>query len=146
MNTLKYLSLLLLLSFVWQVSIAEPVPHLINYQGRLTGADGNPLATGDYTLSFKIYNQASGGMAVWGPQASVAWIVASVARVVGWVEARPDGGFGYGPSRAETHHLGAGIVDEAGFGAGKIAQARIQFIGAPLPILRATASKRSLGC
>ncbi|MCP4697971.1 MAG: hypothetical protein GY862_14130 [Gammaproteobacteria bacterium] len=47
---------------------AEPVPHLINYQGKLTGADGSPLATGDYTLSFKIYKQASSGTAVWGPQ------------------------------------------------------------------------------
>ncbi len=38
---------------------------------------------------------------------------ASVARVpVGWVEARPDGGFGHGLSRAETHHLEAGIVDD----------------------------------
>ncbi len=43
--------------------------------------------------------------------ASVAWVsVASVARVVGWVEARSDSGFGHGPSRAETHHLGTGII------------------------------------
>ncbi len=38
--------------------------------------------------------------------------LASVARVVVWVEARPDSGFGYGLSRAETHHLGAGTVDD----------------------------------
>ncbi len=38
---------------------------------------------------------------------------ASAARVVGWVEARPDGGFGHGLSRAETHHLEGGIVDDA---------------------------------
>ena len=32
------------------------VPQLINYQGRLTGPDGKPPATGDYTLSFSIYD------------------------------------------------------------------------------------------
>ncbi len=42
----------------------------------------------------------------------ISMISASVARVVGWVEARPDGGFEHGPSRAETHHLGAGIVND----------------------------------
>ncbi len=31
---------------------------------------------------------------------------------VGWVEARPDGGFRHGLSRAETHRLGVGVVDD----------------------------------
>ncbi len=47
-----------------------------------------------------------------GWAASVAW------GPVGWVEARPDGGFGHALSRAETHHLGVGIVDD-GFRRGK---------------------------
>ncbi len=34
--------------------------------------------------------------------ASVAWVP------VGWIEARPDAGFGHGLSRAETHHLRGG--------------------------------------
>lgn len=45
-----------------------PVPQQINYQGKLTDATGKPLATADYTLTFKIYNAASGGALVWGPQ------------------------------------------------------------------------------
>ncbi len=49
-------------------------------------------------------------------------ISASIAWVVGWVEAHPDGGFGHGPSRAETHHLGRGSL-VMGLGAGKIAGA-----------------------
>ncbi len=36
----------------------------------------------------------------------------SAAQVVGWVEARPDGGFGHGLSRAETHHS-PGLAIEA---------------------------------
>jgi hypothetical protein len=42
-------------------------PDYINYQGRLNGADGNPLPTGSYTIEFNIYDQANLGTRVWGP-------------------------------------------------------------------------------
>ncbi len=41
------------------------VPNVISYQGVLTDQAGNPLADGDYTLTFRLYEQASGGSAVW---------------------------------------------------------------------------------
>jgi hypothetical protein len=44
------------------------VPFLINYQGTLQDGAGNPIATGDYELSFSIYSAASGGALLWGPQ------------------------------------------------------------------------------
>ena len=60
------------------------VPQLINYQGKLTGPEGKPPATGDYTLSFSIYDNPVGqsctsaqmqfptlydcARLVWGPQ------------------------------------------------------------------------------
>lgn len=44
------------------------VPFLINYQGTLQDGAGTPLPTGDYELSFSVYNAASGGALVWGPQ------------------------------------------------------------------------------
>ena len=60
---------------------ASEVPQLINYSGKLSGAEGEPLPTGDYTLSFSIYDHATAvpcGVAgdrnkvcarrVWGPQ------------------------------------------------------------------------------
>jgi hypothetical protein len=47
---------------------AQTVPSLINYQGQVLGADGNPLATGDYTLTFQIFDTAEGGTLIWGPQ------------------------------------------------------------------------------
>ena len=51
------------------VSAQSPnVPSLINYQGRLSNADGSALATADYTLSFSIYDSADNGTKVWGPQ------------------------------------------------------------------------------
>ncbi len=68
MKTLNQVIIIFAALVLYGNALAEPVPHLINYQGKLTGADGSPLATADYTLSFKIYNQASSGTAVWGPQ------------------------------------------------------------------------------
>ena len=43
------------------------VPPLINYQGQLTDASGNPQ-TGTKKLEFNIYDASSGGNKVWGPQ------------------------------------------------------------------------------
>ena len=48
--------------------VAQQVPNLINYQGKLTNSAGQPLPNGTYTLTFRIYNQAQGGTIVWGPQ------------------------------------------------------------------------------
>jgi hypothetical protein len=57
------------LAFVWcgNPALAQ-VPGLINYQGQVTDAAGVPLATGTYTMHFRIFSVATGGTAVWGPQ------------------------------------------------------------------------------
>jgi microcystin-dependent protein len=47
---------------------AQTVPSLINYQGQVLGANGTPLATGDYELTFRILDAAEGGTLIWGPQ------------------------------------------------------------------------------
>jgi len=46
---------------------AQSVPEYVNYQGQLRAADGSPLATGNYTIEFNIYDQANEGAKVWGP-------------------------------------------------------------------------------
>ena len=43
------------------------VPPLINYQGRLTDAEGKGLA-GTRKIEFNIYDAATGGTKIWGPQ------------------------------------------------------------------------------
>ncbi len=43
------------------------VPPLINYQGMLTDADSNPMI-GTKKLEFNIYDAATGGTKIWGPQ------------------------------------------------------------------------------
>ena len=35
---------------------SPPVPQLVNYQGKLTDQNGDPLATAEYSLSFSIYD------------------------------------------------------------------------------------------
>jgi len=48
---------------------AQPVPSLMNFQGQVLGADGSPLANGDYALTFQVFDAAEGGTLIWGPQA-----------------------------------------------------------------------------
>ena len=38
---------------------------VINYQGRLTGAGGSPVANGSYELQFAIYDDSLGGLPLW---------------------------------------------------------------------------------
>jgi hypothetical protein len=47
---------------------AQSVPPLVNYQGQLSNPDGSPLATANYQLTLKVYDAASGGNLVWGPE------------------------------------------------------------------------------
>lgn len=47
---------------------AGSIPPFINYQGKLTDAEGAPLPTADYALTFRIFDAATGGTGVWGPQ------------------------------------------------------------------------------
>lgn len=54
---------ILLLSGAQMVLAA--VPPQINYQGRLTKQDGAPLSDGNYTISFRIYDVATGGSYLW---------------------------------------------------------------------------------
>src|SRR6185436_12579177 len=48
--------------------LAQPVPALINFQSQLLNPDGTPLATGDYELTFRIFDATEGGTVIWGPQ------------------------------------------------------------------------------
>src|ERR1043166_1876868 len=65
------LALLLFVPDLFRSALAQSVPALINYQGRLSNADGSPLPTGDYQLTFSIYdsatNTSTNGL-IWGPQ------------------------------------------------------------------------------
>jgi len=67
----KYQCILLILflfaNFV-QGETTSSIPQYINYQGMLTNAEGQPLETKEYKLTFKIFNKSTEGSVVWGPQ------------------------------------------------------------------------------
>ncbi|MGA9350027.1 MAG: hypothetical protein WBW48_14660, partial [Anaerolineae bacterium] len=48
-----------------EVTIAGHVAAKISYQGRLTDANGNPVADGTYTMQFQLYDARSGGTMLW---------------------------------------------------------------------------------
>jgi len=48
--------------------LAQSVPALINFQSQVLNPDGTPLATGDYEITFRIFDAAEGGTLIWGPQ------------------------------------------------------------------------------
>jgi len=61
--------LLFIISVFAEAASAASVPQLINYQGRLTDANGNALTNGTKKLSFSIYDKAGAdGIKQWGPQ------------------------------------------------------------------------------
>ena|SRR3989338_4257328 len=62
---LKKLALISFLFSLLSVSLSfAAIPTLINYQGKLTDPNGNPL-TGSYNFVFKIYDASTGGTALW---------------------------------------------------------------------------------
>ncbi len=63
MNVYRLLVVMLLL--VASFNAHAQAPRIVSYQGVLTDNAGLPLADGDYTLAFKIYDQESGGSPLW---------------------------------------------------------------------------------
>lgn len=51
------------------LSATADVPHMINYQGRLTDSTGNPVS-GSYNILFTIYDQPENGNELWQEQHS----------------------------------------------------------------------------
>ncbi|MCI5197564.1 MAG: hypothetical protein D3919_15360, partial [Candidatus Electrothrix sp. AW5] len=68
---MKHLSLFLILLLAVAASVevrAATVPPLINYQGTLTDAQGQPVANTAKKLTFNIYDAVADGNLIWGPQ------------------------------------------------------------------------------
>ena len=52
-------------------AFASSVPTLVSYQGKLTGAGGQPVADGPYSVTFKLYAVQTGGTSLWSESTSV---------------------------------------------------------------------------
>ncbi len=59
------LNLLLLLTIIMSITAFAAVPPMVNYQGKLTKADGTLLADGTYSMTFAIYNVPTAGLPLW---------------------------------------------------------------------------------
>src|SRR5690349_9954871 len=77
---MRTLSCLLLLLTAWSFALAQSVPNLINYQGRLTDAAGAPLPDGSYRVAFKLWDDSTASSTnapnhlIWGRQYDVTLI------------------------------------------------------------------------
>lgn len=65
---------LILCMFVFVSSLHAQAPRTISYQGVLTDGNGAFIADGNHTLTLRLYEQASGGSAVYEESQSVAVI------------------------------------------------------------------------
>jgi trimeric autotransporter adhesin len=55
----------ILLTLVLCLAATAAVPTMINYQGYLTDPSGDPVADGNYGITFTIYDASSGGVTLW---------------------------------------------------------------------------------
>jgi len=87
---------------------AQSVPSLINYQGKLTDAAGNPLPNGTYGVAFRIWNKKNGAEAgnqlIWGQEYSVATVNGTFNVILGSSAGLPVIG-------AQTSDLGAAFTE-----------------------------------
>jgi len=81
-GTLLLVVLLVVTQSVWArpmqsvTSAPGPSATTVNYQGRLANSGGTPL-TGTYGMTFALYDAATGGNLVWGPESHAAVPVSS---------------------------------------------------------------------
>ena len=55
----------LLLCFLLLFPAYAQIPHLINYQGKLTDTQGKPVPDGTHSITFRIYDADSAGNLLW---------------------------------------------------------------------------------
>lgn len=65
-------ALLLTLLAVTVTCVLAQIPKTMSYQGLLTDASGKKVSDGNYQLTFKLYEAATGGTAVWSEVQTVA--------------------------------------------------------------------------
>ena len=87
-NTWIVIAIILLLSVPASIVMAQP-PNLINYQGKLSDQDGNPVS-GERDLTFAIYEAESGGTPLWSESQTVTVNEGVFNTLLGSVNPIPD--------------------------------------------------------
>ncbi|MEW6516610.1 MAG: hypothetical protein AB1439_06905 [candidate division FCPU426 bacterium] len=70
-------------------NVLADVPRTVNYQGRLTDLNGNPMANGTYAVTTTIYDSLSGGSSLWSDNYSVQTTNGYFSLILGSNAARP---------------------------------------------------------
>ena len=68
----KTLTLIIATIVLLATTVYAAIPHLINYQGKLTDPNGKPLENGSYNITFRIYDAENGGTMLWQGTYSVS--------------------------------------------------------------------------
>ena len=63
--------LVVVLAAIVAASAGAEIPATMTYQGVITDAGGDPIADGDYAITFRLYDAASGGSLLWEENQSV---------------------------------------------------------------------------
>jgi hypothetical protein len=64
-------TILFIVAFSSIVSFSQTIPQTLNYQGVLKDGSGVILPNGNYSITFKLYNSANGGSALWTETKSI---------------------------------------------------------------------------
>lgn len=88
------LRVLCLASLVLATSAWAAVPQLINFQGVLNTPGGTPVANGNYALTFRIYDAATGGVMLWQEGQAVNTSGGVFSVLLGSINPIPDSAFG----------------------------------------------------
>ena len=108
---MKILMRLWLVSLVLLLCTAcvASVPGMMSYQGKLAGNDGQLVSDGTYTLVFSLYNQETGGTALWSESKSVQVTGGVFSVMLGSTTAMPDTAF-QGTTWLETQVNGSTLT------------------------------------
>jgi len=87
------------LILVLLTATVSATPTVISYQGRLTNADGSPVANMTHQLQFAIYKDSIGGLPLWAETTSVATGNGLFTHLMGSQNELPRDLFGGGGSR-----------------------------------------------
>ncbi|HUU44106.1 MAG TPA: hypothetical protein VM118_00100 [Acidobacteriota bacterium] len=83
--------------FFWIWLCAVPAwagfPHLMSFQGRLDDASGVPLPNGDYSVTFRLYDEPEIGILLWNETQTVTTSNGIFAVLLGVIDTVPSGFF-----------------------------------------------------
>ena len=71
MKRTLFLSVLFVALICSMQTVRGQIPQTLSYQGVLTDANGTLVPDGKYTLTFKLFDAAAGGMAIWSENQEV---------------------------------------------------------------------------